>query len=415
MMPKKKILIFSYKLPYPLSQGGAIAQYYFLQKLISFYDITFVTVVNDENQKRSLDKLQEKIPVLKIEYYQNQESIKKTYLQRLDKLVLKIQKKIKIALKIESREIMVSRKTDFSRIVDENFFSFFKQVVNRKSYDLIQLEFYESLTLLPIIPENIKKIVIHHEIRSKRNKLLNFNKSSDYDIYFYAFNEIVENTLLTYADSIVVFNEEDKNYLKNLNVPVYVSPFGIPDELIQKKEVSKEFNRFLFIGGEFHYPNKEGLEWFLDNIYIPNSNVICWPIYIIGYWSNRVINKYVRYKNIIFSGYVSDLDSYYEESVMIVPILSGSGIRTKILTSFANKVPVFATEFASEGLLDFERGNSHVVLFNNNSEFLNLFLNKNQNDLIELSNNGFEYYMSIFSNDKLLDKRIYAIESTLKR
>ena len=90
---------------------------------------------------------------------------------------------------------------------------------------------------------------------------------------------------------------------------------------------------------------------------------------------NTVINKYAPYKNIIFSGYVSDLDSYYEESVMIVPILSGSGIRTKILTSFANKVPVFATEFASEGLLDFERGNSHVALFNNNSEFLNLFLN----------------------------------------
>lgn len=413
-MSKKKILIFSYKLPYPLTQGGSIAQYYFLQKLITFYDITFVTVVNNESQKRSLDKLQEKIPSLNIAYYQNQESNKKTFLQRLNKFILKVQKRIKGLLKIAIKEKIVARKTDFSDINDEKFFYFFKQIVNGTSYDLIQLEFYEALVLLPIIPENMKKIVIHHEIRSKRNKLLNF-KRSDYDIYINSLNEIVENALLNCSDAVVVFNDEDKNYLKELNVPIYVSPFGIPEELIQKKEASKEFKRFLFIGGEFHYPNKEGLEWFLDTIYIPNSNVISWPIYIIGFWSNTVINKYALYENIIFSGYVSDLDSYYEASVMIVPILSGSGIRTKILTSFANKVPVFATEFASEGMLDFENGNSHIALFNSNSEFLNLFLDKNVNDLIELSNNGFQYYMSTFSNDKLLDRRICAIESILKR
>ena len=94
-MLKKKILIFSYKLPYPLTQGGAIAQFYFLQNLITLYDITFVTVVNNENQKRSLAQLQEKIPSLNIAYYQNQESNKKTFLQRLNKFILKVQKRIK--------------------------------------------------------------------------------------------------------------------------------------------------------------------------------------------------------------------------------------------------------------------------------------------------------------------------------
>jgi hypothetical protein len=412
-MSKKKVLIFSYKLPYPLSQGGAIAQFYFLQKLVVLYDITFVTVINNENQKRNLEKLKEKIPSLTIEYYQNPESKKKTFLEKFDKVMLKVQNKIKKVFNIGVKEKAIPMKTDFSDIIDIKVFSFFMNIVNNQFYDLVQFEFYETLALLPIIPVNMKKIVIHHEVRSKRNKLMNLDKS-DYDIYLDSYNEIVENGLLSCSDSIFVFNNEDKIYLKNLTVPIYVSPFGIPNELIQKKEASKNFNRFLFIGGEFHNPNKEGLEWFLDTVFIPNCNIITWPIYIIGYWSKNVVDKYSQHKKIIFCGYVSDLSSYYDASVMIVPILSGSGIRTKILTSFANKVPVFSTEFAGEGLLDFEHNILHIFLFNNSTEFLKEFLKMTNEDLISLSIKGFQYYMKSFSEDALINKRIHAIESTLK-
>ena len=284
----------------------------------------------------------------------------------------------------------------------------------KEVYDLVQFDFYEALVLLPLVPKNVKKVIVHHEIRAKRNKLLSLKKS-DYEGYFDNCNEIIEYALLDRADAVVVFNEEDKMYLDNLKTLVHVSPFGIPSELMQKKEISNAFKKFLFIGGEFHYPNKEGLEWFLNTIYIPNLEKIVWPINIIGEWSKSFINNYQSFSDkIIFCGFVPDLNPYYEESVMIVPILSGSGIRTKILTALANKIPVVATEFACEGLIFTDKSNNHVSLFNNESEFLNIFLNNLNDDfLTKQVNHGFDFYNNSFRVNKLISQRIEIFESIL--
>ena len=413
-MSKKKILIFSYKLPFPLTQGGAIAQYYFLQQLVAYYDITFCTILNNEEKKNSLHKLQEKIPSLKISYIQREEK-RRTTLERITKIIKKINKKVSAIFKIKQKHKSIKRRVDFSELIDEKAFNFITETFKKESYDLVQFDFYEALSLLPLVPKNIKKVVVHHEIRSKRNKLLNLKKS-DYQGYFDNCNEIIENALLGSADAVVVFNEEDKMYLNSLKTSIHVSPFGIPNELIQKDKISSTFKRFLFIGGEFHYPNKEGLEWFLDTIYIPNIEKINWPIYIIGDWSKMIIDKYRAHsQKIVFCGFVPDLKAYYDESVMIVPILSGSGIRTKILTSLANKLPVIATPFACEGLLFDTELNNHVGLFTNESEFLNIFLNSFNDDfLTKQVNVGFDFYNNLFGISKLVSQRVGVIENVLK-
>ena len=59
-------------------------------------------------------------------------------------------------------------------------------------------------------------------------------------------------------------------------------------------------------------------------------------------------------------GYVSDLSPVLRGSVMIVPILSGSGMRMKILEAAANSVPIITTTVGVEGL-DFENGVSCLI------------------------------------------------------
>ena len=59
-MKKEKLLIVSCKIPYPLNQGGAIAQFFFLEQLATIYDISFCTIINVPFQKTSLESLSRK-------------------------------------------------------------------------------------------------------------------------------------------------------------------------------------------------------------------------------------------------------------------------------------------------------------------------------------------------------------------
>lgn len=411
-MMQKRILIFSHKLPYPLTQGGAIAQFFFLEKLVKVYDITFCTVVSNENQKKNLKLLQSKLPDLDIQFYEIKNE-KKSFYKVLIKFFTRIKRRFKKIFKKKLPVDNKEQKNTFPNLLDEKIFDFLNALITENSFDLIQFDFYETLVMLSAFPHT-KKVFVHHEIRSKRNKLLN-KENNKYQNYLINSEEILENAFLENAKSIIVFNEEDKNYLKDINASVYVSSFGISADLIQKKEASGKFKKFIFIGGEFHYPNKEGLEWFLDTIFIPNERHIDWPIYIIGDWSKRVIEKYILNKKIIFCGYVSDLKEFYEESVMIVPVLSGSGIRTKILMALANKIPVFSTEFASEGLLTDNDISAHISLFNNESEFMDILNSADNKSLISLANNGFAFYNTYFDSNLLISKRMKILDDILNK
>ncbi len=412
-MAKKKILIVSYKIPYPLNQGGSIAQFFFLKKLVLLYDITLCTIVWNENHKNNIKELQKRIPDLKIVCHEQikQSTLKTTLLAFIIKSITRIDNKIKYlkAKKDGEKDINLNNyriDTQFG-FADEEFILFLDQIFEKEKFDLIQLEFFETLPLLPFLPKQSKKIVIHHEIRSKRNSLIN-TPNSTYKNYLVDAIKILEIAFLDVADKIVVFNQNDKEYLNELNSKVHVSPFGIPDELIEKTTASVSFNKFIFLGGENHFPNKEALEWFLEVIYIPNVDKIDWPICIIGSWTENTIKKYKDLKNIIFTGFLQELNDMYENSVMLTPILSGSGIRTKILQSFANKIPVMATKFASEGLFENSETPNHLIHFESEKDFL-LKFDKIRNDmgyLTAVATNGFHYFSDFFNSDDLVQKRL---------
>jgi glycosyltransferase involved in cell wall biosynthesis len=110
-------------------------------------------------------------------------------------------------------------------------------------------------------------------------------------------------------------------------------------------------NCITFLGGESHFPNKDGIEWFIHG---------CWPkikisnpslkLLIIGKWSEDTINKYGKDSTIEFSGFVDDLASILENSIFIVPIRIGSGVRMKIIEAINHNCPIISTSVGIEGL-----------------------------------------------------------------
>ncbi|MBX9888405.1 MAG: glycosyltransferase family 4 protein [Flavobacteriaceae bacterium] len=412
-MSRKSILIVSYKIPYPVIQGGAIAQFFFLEELVLEYDVTFCTIVNNEYQRGNLKLLQQIIPELKIIYH-DQTIVQRYSSNFVNKVLTKaisFSKRVHLFLlkKQFQKQLNWSATNKFDsnfNFADESFLVFFEKLISHNNFSHIQLEFFETLALLPFLPATAKKIVILHEVRSKRNSLIK-SSNSIYQHYAVEAMGIIEKAFLRVADEVVVFNENDKLFLDDLGEKVVVSPFGITKSIVEKEVASSFFNKFIFIGAENHFPNKEGVEWFLDTILIPNTTIIDWPIYIIGEWTEATILKYNKYTNIIFTGFLPSLSNHFENSIMLCPILSGSGIRTKILQSFANKIPVIATPFASEGLFESESSINHLIHFESTGDFIAEFLKlkSNQEQIVTIANNGFEYLSRNFDNEELIKNR----------
>jgi glycosyltransferase involved in cell wall biosynthesis len=98
-------------------------------------------------------------------------------------------------------------------------------------------------------------------------------------------------------------------------------------------------------------PNKEGLEWFLNEIWPDieplNSEL---RFYIAGKNMQREFFDYDS-ENLVVEGEVFDAVEFINsKDIMIVPLLSGSGMRVKIIEGMAMKKCIIATSMAAEGI-----------------------------------------------------------------
>jgi|GEM_PF-6289979 len=155
-----------------------------------------------------------------------------------------------------------------------------------------------------------------------------------------------EQELMSHYDHCLFFSEEDKSVLKVPKVKGHISPFPV----LNRDFISGDrgpARRLIFIGPEHHGPNKEAVDWlFYDLLGALPPN---WTVRVVGLWSQEYQDTH-KDERVVFEGFVDDLLTLYEESMMIVPVRSGAGIRTKILQAMAAGVPVLATQFAIEGV-----------------------------------------------------------------
>ncbi|MFT6881108.1 MAG: glycosyltransferase involved in cell wall biosynthesis, partial [Arcticibacterium sp.] len=69
-----------------------------------------------------------------------------------------------------------------------------------------------------------------------------------------------------------------------------------------------------------------------------------------------------------FLGFVEDLDVFAKNSIMVVPIRIGGGIRTKIQWAMSKGIPVVSTTFGCEGIPC--KDGEHFLLANTAEDFI---------------------------------------------
>jgi GT2 family glycosyltransferase/glycosyltransferase involved in cell wall biosynthesis len=168
--------------------------------------------------------------------------------------------------------------------------------------------------------------------------------------------------LLPKMDRIQVCSRENAEYLLSF-LPELKDRIddgyraGIETSQYEFRTGGREPMTMLFVGSFRHTPNKEALDWFALRVL---------PLILAEEPRARLIvagsdpperHSYPNAEAIKLLGFVEDVrDVLGRYSLFVCPILSGSGVRVKLLEAFAAGIPVVSTRLGAEGLADDDGG-----------------------------------------------------------
>lgn len=107
--------------------------------------------------------------------------------------------------------------------------------------------------------------------------------------------------------------------------------------------------------GSMHYaPNAQGIEWFLGQVFpLVLEGIPTVRMKVVGKNPPPRLRKLAQLANgsVEITGYVEDLNPYFAQAnVVVVPVLSGSGMRVRILEAMARGTPVVTTTLGAQGI-----------------------------------------------------------------
>ena len=170
------------------------------------------------------------------------------------------------------------------------------------------------------------------------------------------------------AHTVLAVSEQDKRALQEVageSVPIEVVPITVDVENLEAIWAARkpQQNRLLTVGTMFWPPNNEGVSWWLREGY-EKLQALCPDVTydIVGARPPRKLQRLARrYKGVNLHGYVADVTHFWTSATaLVVPLLSGGGVRVKILEAMAMGIPVISTTIGCEGLA--VRDGEHLLI-----------------------------------------------------
>lgn len=403
----KKILFILPFSPYPLLSGGHQALYNGIVAVKDYMDVSVAFASkDDENFRVGLDHFREVMPNVHIfpMLIHSQHSFKNKIIYTVKKVLRWLLYNNNTTISQEKREIDICHWwLETVSPLGMEWLEHISKVCSQNNFDIIQVEMPRMVSQILTLPVNVKKVYVHHELGFvKRNLESQTMGKSQYMIACHKFADYNELSLLNMYDTIITLSEIDNNKLKSfgINVPIKTS-FAVINSSVQIVDRLNITKRLTFVGPSTHTPNRIGIKWFLENCWKELKRIDPdYKLEIVGHWNKDYIEMVQsKYEDVFFLGYVDNLKATLKDSVMIVPITIGSGIRMKILEACSNGIPFVSTSVGAEGIPVVH--GKHCFLANTPSEFVNAIINIQDADV----------QMKFVKNSALLIKQYYSLES----
>jgi glycosyltransferase involved in cell wall biosynthesis len=152
-------------------------------------------------------------------------------------------------------------------------------------------------------------------------------------------------------DCCVLVNNKDKQLLKkDVKIPIEVIANGVDTKFFRNKSKEDEV-KLVFLGDMSTPPNNDAVRYFAENIYPEILKERSVNFYIVGRNPSDYIKTLSENPNIFVTGSVDDVRMYLTKgSIFITPMVSGTGIKNKILEAMSMELPVVSTGIGISGI-----------------------------------------------------------------
>lgn len=351
-----KVLLITHRVPFPQNGGYQIVVCNTAKGLVRLgHEVTLMSL----NGKKSFGKT----------------SVDKELRGKINYIVHDID----ISISIWDMIVNLFSKTSFNidRYYDPAFEALLLKEIKSNDFDIIQFEGLMVSLYLPAIQRatNAKLIYRAHNIENQVWTRLAQQKSDPFKKTYLQMHarriKKYEMQQVGKFDAITVFTQQDKAVIEgySIGIPIEVIPVGIDLANYKPNYDEIEYPSLFFLGSLEWLPNREGMEWFLDTFLTEltegDLNV---KLYVAGSDIPESFDDYEVMGKIFIQGEVDDaLEFVNSKCIMIVPLLSGGGMRVKIVEGMAMEKCIISTSLGVEGI-NFIDG-ENILIANSRDEF----------------------------------------------
>ena len=264
-----------------------------------------------------------------------------------------------------------------NRFISTDFERKLIAILSQKKYDVVLLE---SLYVAPYIAcirkySNAKIVLRAPNVEYKIWERSALNASSLPKKWYLSLLakrlKSYETKVLSQLDGLIPVTNEDLLLFQSMGYKG--KGFSVPTGMMRSENegissVVAEENSVFHIASMNWQPNVEAVEWFLKNV---------WPLVVAKnskatfYLAGRDMPVHLlqhKQENVAVLGEVANANDFYaSKKIMVVPLLSGSGMRVKIIEGMALGKVIVSTTLGAEGILC--TNNKNIVIADSAKDF----------------------------------------------
>jgi glycosyltransferase involved in cell wall biosynthesis len=247
------------------------------------------------------------------------------------------------------------------RFFSEDMVNKLKSILLQEKFDVVILEsifvggYIETIkkysnARIILRAHNVEYLIWKRLLKQEKNPVKKI-------VYYYLSNSLkrFELSLFNKIDGYLPLTEVDQKFFTKQfpNLSSQVVPFGIDLSLYPYKprKINEKKITLFHLGSMNWRPNIEGMNWFLENIWKKIIEKQQTLTLVIAGKGNQTIFADCALENVEIFDFVEDAQQFMNaHDIMIVPLLSGSGMRIKIMEGLALGKPVITTTIGAEGI-----------------------------------------------------------------